>query len=77
MTIAKKVLNSNNHDNMVLNRLVSRNNYQEFMPVEVDQNFDKEETAYIFDDGSALINSADNDWKVATNYGKNVDHQRY
>lgn len=76
MYIATKILMQQDHDNKTLDRLIARDNYQDHIPFEVDQNWEKEETAYIYEDGSALINN-NNDWRVVTNYGRHIDHEKY
>ncbi len=75
--MARKTWNLQDHDNMVLDRLVSRSGYQQILPVEVDQLFDTEECAYIYEDGSALIHDSYNNWRIKTNYGRSVYHQDY
>lgn len=76
-TMARKVLNQNEHDNMTLDKIAKRTKDQPITPVQVDQLFNLEECAYIFEDGSALINSSYNNWRIVTNYGRNVNHQDY
>lgn len=75
-TLARRVLKQNDQDNMTLDRLVNRSGYQEIFAVQVNQDLDNEATIYIFADGSALRNSANN-WDVITNYGLNADHEKY
>lgn len=77
MKIATKVFNHFEQDNTVFDRILDCSGYQKYFPVEVDQNYEKRETAYIFEDGSALIVNQDNKWKKNLNYGLNVYHQSY
>ncbi len=65
-TIARKVFNLNDHDNMTLDRLVNDSRGQVYFPVEKDQNYEKEETAYSL-----------GDWRIVTNYGRICDHEKY
>ena len=41
-----------------------------------DQNWDDGKTAYIFADGSAIIDCGDNDFEVVADYGLSVDHEQ-
>lgn len=76
-TLARKVLNQNSEDNMTLDRIVSKSGWQDIFPVQMDQDYKKGNTAYIFEDGSALINNSDDQWYVKTNYGLHCDNQEY
>jgi hypothetical protein len=76
-TIARKVLNQWDNDNMVLDRLVERDTYQQFYPIGVDNNWEKEQCAYVFEDGSALIHESPNNWEVITQYGTHRDLEIY
>ncbi len=76
-TLARKVWNQSENDNMVMDRLISRNVYQTYVPVQVDQDLDNERTAYIYEDGSALINTYGNEWRVVPSYGLSSDHEKY
>ncbi len=60
-SIARKILNQNEHDNMTLDRLKNGSGYQEHEPVSVTHDSKKDKISYIFSDGSKLINH-DNDW---------------
>jgi hypothetical protein len=68
---ARKYFNLNEHDNTALD---VKN--LEHAAIQRDQNWEKEETAYIFADGSAIICCAGNDYHVETNYGLSKDNEQ-
>lgn len=66
--IARKILNANNHDNMVIDRLINASGYQEHFPAKIDCS-NQNKTVYIFDDHSALIHKHDkNEWTNVSTY---------
>lgn len=75
-TLARTVFNQWDVDNMTFDRIVSKSSYQNIFPVQVDNNLTNESTAYIFEDGSALINKNEK-WEVKTRYGLSCDNSKY
>jgi hypothetical protein len=71
ITQARKMFNLNNGDNTVLD---PKN--LEKAAVQRDQNWEKGETAYIFKDGSAIIDCGDMDFRIETNYGLSKDYEQ-
>lgn len=66
--IARKILNANNHDNMVIDRLINESGYQEHFPAKIDRS-KQDKTVYMFDDHSALIHKHNNnEWISASTY---------
>ena len=76
MKIATKIMRQWHTDNMVFDYIIERSAYQTHVPVQVDQNYTGEHTAYIYEDGSALINENES-WRVKSNYGLSPDNQKY
>ncbi len=71
-TLARKHFNKFQSDNTVLDT-----NCLEQAATQKDQNYEKEETAYIFKDGSAIvIGNHPRDTRVIANYGLSNDHQQ-
>lgn len=71
ITIARQAMNQNDGDNTTLE---ARN--LKCWAIQRDQDWENEKTAWIFTDGSALIESAQNDWEVIDNYGLSCDHEQ-
>lgn len=44
--------------------------------VQKDQNYEDEETAYIFEDGSAVILESGGGFRIAQDYGLNADNEK-
>lgn len=63
-TQARKIFNLNDADNMTL----TAENLEK-VAVQKNQNWEKEETAYIFKDGSAIIDCGNMDFRIEENYG--------
>lgn len=58
-SMASKVLDLNEHDNMTLDRLVNMKGNQQYHPVEIEEDLLGTETTYVFEDGSKLIRKID------------------
>lgn len=41
-----------------------------------DQNYEEEETSYIFEDGSAILLNSFNEFKVNNTYGTHIDNEQ-
>lgn len=69
--LALQSLLLNAHDNMTLtyDNLIN-------VCVERDQNWDEEKTMWIFADGSALLQSSDNEWSIYPDFGRHCDHEQ-
>jgi hypothetical protein len=70
-TQAHKIWDLNEHDNMTLEP-----SNLEKIAVQKDQNWTKGETAYIFADGSAIVDCGSNDYRIEPNYGLHKDHEQ-
>lgn len=74
-TIARKTFNLNKHDNMTLTR-----SNLEGICAQRNNDYTNEKTYWIFEDGSALVESSDDDWSsawsVVTNYGLHRDYEQ-
>ena len=71
MSKAREVFELNEHDNMTLEQ-----SNLESMAVQRDQDFENEKTAWIFEDGSALIQGTGNDWDIIDDYGLHPDNEQ-
>ena len=71
MSIARNTFELNEYDNMTLQaKNLDSQAYQK------NQDYDNEKTAWIFEDGSALILSSNNDWEINDDYGLHCDHEQ-
>lgn len=68
---AREIFELNEYDNMTL---TVKN--LERVAKQRDQNYEKEETAYIFEDGSAIIDCGNDDYRIEDNYGLSVDYEQ-
>ncbi len=69
--IAKKIYDLNDRDNSTL----TTKNLDD-IAIQKDNDYNNEKTAWIFDDGSALVLSPLNDWEIVTNYGLHRDNEK-
>lgn len=71
VTQARKIFNLNDSDNTTL----TKENLEK-VAVQRDQNWEKGETAYIFNDGSAIIDCGSTDFRVEQNYGLSKSYEQ-
>lgn len=67
-TLARKILNNKN--------IEINYNFLENTAEQKNQEFDKERTVYIMQDGSAIWINSFNGKGLITNYGKNADYEK-
>jgi hypothetical protein len=75
-TTARKIFNLqtfNLHDHE--NNVLTCKNLDN-IAIQKDNDYNNEKTAWIFEDGSALVKSAHNYWQVITNYGLHCDNEK-
>jgi hypothetical protein len=68
---ARKIWDINKHGNVTLEP-----SNLEKIAAQKDQNWEKGETAYIFADGSAIVDCGDNDYRIEASYGLHRDNEQ-